>query len=149
MPGTNVLASELARVVGVVDPDANGAGALSTGWIAMKDYDAILAILMIGTFVATGLADMKLEQATDGSGTGVKDITGKAITQLTQAGSDDDKQALINCRADELDIDNDFTHVRATFTLTTAGADSGVIVLGLGARYSEVADLASVDEIIA
>jgi hypothetical protein len=136
-------------VVGVVDPDANGAGALSTGWIAMKDYDAILAILMIGTFVATGLADMKLEQATDGSGTGVKDITGKAITQLTQAGSDDDKQALINCRADELDIDNDFTHVRATFTLTTAGADSGVIVLGLGARYSEVADLASVDEIIA
>ena len=149
MDNPNILPSARAKVVGVIDPDANGAGALSTGWISIADFQSILAIVMAGTLGTSGTLDAKLEQATDGSGTGAKDITGKAITQLTQAGTDSDKQAIINCRAEELDLDNSFTHVRLTMTTAVATSDSGAVVLGMDPRYSETADLASVDEIVA
>ena len=151
MTNPNVLPSSLSAIVGVIDPDAYAAAAYSTGYIDMSKREGIQAILMLGAMVATGTADAKLEQATDGSGTGKKDITGKAITQMTAAGSDDDKQAVINCRKEELDIANNFTHVRLTVTLATAGSDMGAIVLDSAANYGPASDndLSSVDEIIA
>lgn len=150
MGNLNVLASHDAAVVGVIDPDAYAAAAYSTGYIAMADWFRIMAVIMVGDFVATGVANAKLEQATDAGGTGVKDVTGKAVTALTAAGTDDNKQAIINCDQDDLDIANSFTHVRLTVTLTTAGADMGAFVLGLSKRYDVASDgdLASVDEII-
>lgn len=151
MPNVNVLPSHDAAVVGVIDPDAYAAAAYSTGYIAMADWFRLMAVIMVGDMVATGLCDAKFQQATDGSGTGVKDVTGKAITQLTQAGTDDNKQAVINLDQDDLDIANNFTHVRLTVTLTTAGADMGALVLGFSKRQDVASDgdLASVDEIIA
>ncbi|RJX20815.1 MAG: hypothetical protein C4570_03400 [Ammonifex sp.] len=148
MGNPNVKPSEAAVLAGVIDPDAYAAAAYSTGWVSMIDYDAIQAIVQVGTIAATGTVDAKLEQASDGSGTGAKDITGKAITQLTQAGGDSDQQAIINCRSDELDVANAFTHVRLTVTLGTAGADMGALVLGHYARYAPETDLASVVEVV-
>lgn len=144
----NVVASDQQRVVGVIDPDAYAANTYTTGWISLVDYRQIQAIVQAGDLGASATVDAKLEQASDGSGTGAKDITGKAITQLTQAGSDSNKQAIINCRDDELDVDNDFTHVRLSVTVGTATSDMGAIVLGTGSRYGVGADLASVDEIV-
>ena len=151
MTNPNVLPSSLSAIVGVIDPDAYAAAAFSTGYIDMSKREGIQAIVMVGTFVATGLLDAKLEQATDSGGTGKKDVAGKAITQLTDAGTDDDKQAVINCRKEELDIANGFDFVRLTVTLTTAGADMGAIVVDQGANYGPASDndLSSVDEIIA
>ena len=145
---SNILPSSRAPVVGVIDPDNNAAGALSTAWIDMSLFHSIMAVIMAGTIEATGTIDAKLEQATDSSGTGVKDVTGKAITQLTAAGSDSDKQAIVNCRSDELDADNAFTHVRLTMTGATAAADSAAVVLGFDARYQPAADLSTVDEVV-
>lgn len=144
----NVVASDQQRVVGVIDPDAYAADTYTTGWISMVDYRQIQAIVMAGDLGASATLDAKLEQAQDGSGTGAKDVAGKAITQLTQAGTDSNKQAVINCRDDELDVDNDFTHVRLSLTVGTATSDAGAIVLATGARYGVGADLASVDEIV-
>lgn len=144
-------ASARAAVVGVVDPDVSAAGAHSTGWIAAKDFGSFMAIAMAGTLGSTATFDAKLEQATDASGTSAKDITGKAITQLTQAGTDDsDKQAIINLRPDELDVTNSFTHFRLTVTVATATSDAAAIVLGLDPRYGPASDndLASVAEIV-
>jgi hypothetical protein len=146
----NLKASELAAVVGVIDPDVSAAGAFSTGWIAAKDFQQFLAIVLAGTLGTSGTLDAKLEQATDASGTGVKDITGKLITQLTQAGTDSDKQALINLRPEELDVDNAFTHFRLTITVAVATSDAGGIVLGLTPRdgFANAKDAATVDEIV-
>jgi len=144
----NVLPSNAAPIAGVIDPDAYTAAAYSTAWISMRDFGSILATVMAGTLGASATLDAKLEQATDSSGTGVKDITGKAITQLTQAGTDSDKQAQINCRADELDVDNSFDYARLTVTVAVATSDIGAIVQGFDARYQPAADLASVDEIV-
>lgn len=146
----NLLPSQHAAVVGAIDPDAYSASTVTTGWINMEDFDAILAVVMAGTLGSSATVDAKLEQATDSSGTGAKDVTGKAITQLTQAGTDSDKQALINCRADELDVNNGFTHVRLSMTIGTAACDAGGLVLGFYPKYGPASDndAATVDEIV-
>ena len=84
-------------------------------------------------------------------GTGAKDITGKAITQLTQAGTDSNKQAIINLHRDELDLANSYTHVRLSHTVATATSDSAAILLGFDPRYNTASDndAATVDEIVA
>lgn len=143
--------SDRAAVVGVIDPDAYGAAAYSTAWIDMAKFEKLLAVVMAGTLGSSATLDAKMEQATDAGGTGVKDVTGKAIAQLTQAGTDSDKQALINLRADEMDVNGGFRFARLTMTVGTATSDAGAVVLGFDARYQpgSDADLASVDEIVA
>lgn len=147
---SNLLPSQQAAVVGVIDPDATAASTVTTGWINMADFEAVQAIVMAGTLGTSATLDAKIEQASDGSGTGAKDITGKAITQLTKAGGDDDKQAIINVFADELDISNNFTHVRLSMTVGTATSDAGAVVLGHYPHYGPASDrdAATVAEII-
>lgn len=145
----NRLPSEKQAVVATIDPDAYGAGTELSDAIDMSKFESIQAILLLGTFISTGLADFKLVQAVT-SGGSYKDISGKAITQLTDASPDDDKQAIINLRAEELDVANEYRFVKMSFTLTTAGADSGAIALGANAAVEPASDndLASVAEII-
>ena len=146
----NALPSERVAVGGVIDPDANAAGALTTDYIDMGEFKSVMGIVLAGTLGASATLDAKLVQATDSSGTGSKDISGKAITQLTQAGTDSDKQAVINCRGDELDVDGGFAFVALTMTTGTATSDSSAVLLGLDPRNGPASDndLASVDEIV-
>lgn len=144
----NILPSNEAVLVGIIDPDANAAATYTTAWVHMGTFEAIQAIVMAGTLGSSATLDAKLEQAADSSGTGAKDISGKAITQLTQAGTDSDKQAIINCRSDELDVANGFDYVRLSMTVGTATSDSGAVVLGHHARYQPATDLTSVDEVV-
>ncbi|MEM1421824.1 MAG: hypothetical protein AAGF51_14570, partial [Pseudomonadota bacterium] len=88
----------------------------------------------------------KIEQATSDTGTGAKDVDGKAVTAITE----DDKQAIINLNVDELDIANDFSHVRLSITVGTAASDISGLLIGLDARYGPASDndAASVVEIV-
>lgn len=141
--------SEMAAIVGAIDPDANGTGDYTTGWIDMGDFAAIMAIVMAGTLGASATLDAKLEQATDASGTDAKDVDGSDITQLVKASNDDD-QAVIECFAEDLDLEGGFTHVRLSMTVGTASSDSAGIVLGFAPRYAPASDhdIASVQEIV-
>jgi hypothetical protein len=147
----NILPSQKTAIVGVIDPDAYAAGAVSSAWIEAADFHEYMNVVSVGTMATNSTVDAKLEQATDGSGTGVKDIAGKAVTQLTEAGTDSDKQAIINLRQEEMDIANAFTHFRLTMTVTVAASDAGALVLGSLPRYgpANLNDAASVDEIVA
>lgn len=146
----NAKPSELAAVVANIDPDVYTAATYTSGWVNMRDFGAILAIVQAGTLGASATLDAKLEQASDSGGTGAKDVTGKAITQLTQAGTDSDKQALINCRAEELDVDGGFSYVRLSMTVATATSDAGATVLGFfpGRGPASDFDATTVDEIV-
>ncbi len=144
----NVSPSDRAPLMAVIDPDAYTAAAYTTGWVSMADFDNVMAVVMAGDLGSSATIDAKLEQATDASGTGAKDVTGKAITQLTDGGSDSNKQAVINCRSDELDVDNDFTHVRLSVTVGTATSDMGAALFGFDARYQPADDVSTVDEIV-
>ena len=146
----NTLPSQRVAVAGVIDPDANTAAAYTSDYADMSQFESVMALIQVGTMASTSTVDAKLVQATDSSGTAVKDITGKAITQLTEAGTDSDKQAIINCYADELDTDGGFTHVAIIMTVGTAASDSGAVLLGFDPKYGPANgyDLASVDEIV-
>ncbi len=160
MPMQNPLASEVAAVLATIDPDAYAHGAQNSDWLDLGLFDQVMAVLMTGDVPTTTSVDFKLQQATTSGGAGVKDISGKAITQiLSGSPATSDKQAVINCRADELDITNSFRFVRAVATTadTNSPADSPVntsdmsaVLVGFGARYEPASDhdLASVVEIV-
>ena len=145
--------SDRAAVVGVIDPDVLTATTHDSGWVDMSKFERIMAIAMVGTLGEGAEFDAKLQQAQDADGTGVKDITGKAITQMSEDVSpvDEDNQAVINCRADELDVTNGFTHARLRITIAAASCDGAGIIIGFDARQQPASDndLASVSEIVA
>ena len=130
----NAKGSELFSVLATIDPASQAVGTTSTGWISAGNHHNLLALIQSGALGTNATLDAKLQQAQDASGTGAKDLTGKAITQLTQAGTDSDKQALINLRASELDLANSFTHFRLSMTIGTATSDAGGVVLAFDGR---------------
>ena len=157
----NALPSELAAIVATIDPDAYADGAQNSDYVDMADFESLMAVLLLGAVPDTGTTiDFKLQQATTSGGAGVKDITGKAITQIASGSpAVGDKQAIINVRASELDLDNGFQFVRAVATgadssspadSPTVTVDYGAVLLGFGPRYGPASDndLASVAEII-
>lgn len=143
--------SDEIATVATIDPDAYGTGTYTSDWVDMTAFNRLMAVVMCGTLGTNATIDAKLEQAQDDSGTGAKDIDGSDITQITQAGTDQsDTQAIIEAWAEDIDAENDFTHVRLSITVGTATSDAGGIVLGMGARYGPASDhdLASVGEIV-
>ena len=142
--------SDEAALVAAINPASQGAGSVSTGWIDMSKFDKLMAIVQAGALGASATLDAKLEQATSGAGAGAKDITGKAITQLTQAGTDSNKQAIINLAAEELDVTGGFDFVRLTLTVATAASLVSAAVLGFSPRYAPASDndASTVDEIV-
>lgn len=136
----NKLPSEAVAVVGNIDPDAYAAAAYTTDYIPMRDFRRFMAIVQAGDIVSTGTVDAKLTAYTDAAGGGAFDIPGAAITQMTQAGTDSNKQAVINLNTDTLAGSVRYTHLRLTVTLGTAGADMGAVVLGFDPRSAPASD---------
>lgn len=147
----NLLPSEVAAILATIDPDVTVASTVVSDYCDMSKYESLMIIVMTGTLGASATVDAVVKQATDSSGTGAKNLTtSKAITQLTQAGSDSDKQVIINVRAEELDMANNFDHLAISVTVGTATSDIGALILGFNPRYAPASDndLASVDEIV-
>jgi hypothetical protein len=127
----NLKPSQRAAIVGSIDPQS-ATTAKSTGWIDASQFQNFMALIAIGAITSTGTDDAKIQQAQDSSGTGAKDITGKAITQVT-AGS---VQTLINVKQDDLDVNGGFGFIRLTVTPATAASLIAAVVLGFDPRYS-------------
>lgn len=142
--------TEVLAVAGIIDPDAYAASTVTTGWVAAKNFLRLAALVSVGDMVATATVNAKLEQATSAAGAGAKDVTGKAITALTQAGVDDNKQAWINLLPAELDVKNNFAFVRLSMTIAVAGSDAAGVLFGfMPARGPATdVDLTAVDEVI-
>lgn len=146
----NIPPSHRAGIVGVINPDSNGIATFTSAWIAMKDYESLMAIIQAGVLGAAATLDAKFEQATDGGGTGVKDISpAKAIAQLVKA-SNDDNEAILQLWADELDVNGGFDFARLSLTIGAAASFSSAVVLGFDPHYGPASDndLASVVEIV-
>lgn len=144
----NSLPSERAAIVGVIDPDAYSANTYTTDYIPLKNFGRFMAVVMAGDLGSSATLDAKLVGYTSAAGAGATDITGSAITQLTQAGSDSNKQAVINLNTDSLAGTN-LTHFRLSVTIGAATSDAGAIVFGFDPRSAPASDgdIASVDEI--
>jgi hypothetical protein len=152
---SNLLSERLA-VVGVVDPDNYASGSQSTDVIDMKYHDRVMFIISVGQFDngGAGSADFKVLEATATGGT-FKGLSGKSITQMTEAGStDDDDQKIINVYASELSAG--YRYIKGNLKITGAqNVDAAVISMADSTRFSDAVtstsfgDLASVSEIVA
>lgn len=150
------LPSEEVAVVDAIDPDAYGEGAASTAYIAVKNFHSFMAVITVGTMASNHTLDAVLQQATTSGGGSVKSITGSSITTLTAAGTDSDKQVVINVRSQDLDVANGFDYIRLTLTLASTASpfsgntDYGAVLLGFHPRHAPASDNdnASVDEIV-
>ncbi len=125
----NQKPSESIAVLGTYDAASVGASTVTTGWISAATFKAFLVLVATGVLGAAATVDAKLQQATDSSGTGAKDITGKAITQIVKA-TGDNKQALINLRSEELDVNGGFGYFRLSITVGTAASIVGATIQG-------------------
>src|SRR3990167_6654914 len=95
--------SDRAAIVGVVNPDALTATTHDTDWIDMGQWERLMGIPMWGTLGESAEFDAKFQQAKDSSGTDAKDITGKAITQVSEdvSPAPNNQQAIIDLRGEE------------------------------------------------
>ena len=131
----NAKGSELFSVLATIDPASQAVGTVTTGWISAGNHHTLLALVQSGVLGTGATLDAKLQQATDASGTGAKDVTGKAITQIVKA-TGDNKQALINLRPDDLDVTNGYAYVRLSLTVAVAASLTAGQLLGFNPRFA-------------
>lgn len=141
--------AESVAVIGTVDPDAYGTGATTSDIIDMSYWEEIMVVVMVGTLGTNATVDAVVAGSASSNMASSATITGKSITQLTDAGTDSDKQAIIRVTAEEVAAQG-YRYVQLTMTVGTATSDAGAIILGSSCVYEPVAayDLASVDEVI-
>lgn len=142
--------SEKILVVGVIDPDAytQSATTYKTGAIDMSLHRRVLFVVQVGEMAATSTVDFAVYGDTASNGSFATKLTGKEITRLTQAGTDSDKQALVEVTAEEVFAQGK-RYIRGDLLVGTAASDAAVIALAMHSRYQPGADLSSVDEIVA
>lgn len=140
--------SELAPIVSVIDPDAYTAAAYNGDVIDMSLFSRVMFIVMSGTLGSSATLDFNVQGGTTSAGA-TNDVSGWSITQLTQAGSDDDKQVILEIGGEAVAVEG-YRYLKPVLTVGTATSDCGMIALGFKLNYGLAADndLASVDEII-
>ena len=131
----NAKGSEELSILATIDPASQAAGTVTSGWINVANFHALLAIVETGILGASATLDGKLQQAQDNIGTGAKDVTGKAITQIVKA-TGDNKQALINIKPEDIDNANGFGFVRLSLTIGVAASIVAGKLLGVNPRYA-------------
>ena len=132
---TNSKASEMLAILATIDPASQSAGPATTGWVSVANHHGLLAVVQTGVLGTLATVDAKLQQATDSSGAGAKDVAGRAITQIVKA-TGDNKQALINLKPEELDTLNGFGFVRVALTVGVAASITGAQLLGVNPRFA-------------
>lgn len=145
----NAKGSEQFARLSTVPVASTAASTVTSGWVYAGNFHKFLAVIDTGVLGASATVDAKLQQASDSSGTGAKDISGKAITQLVKA-SNDNNQALINLDASDLDNANSFTYFRLSVTVGTATSVVGGAVYGVNSRFEPASDFnnASVVQVV-
>ena len=145
---TNLKPTDQFTFVATIAPISQGPGTITSGWISAADYVAFRVKVGVGVLGSSATVDAKLQQATDNSGAGAKDIAGSAITQLTKTGTDDGKVAQINLRSDRLDINAGYKYFRVSLTVAAAASLVNADVDGVGAYTSPGTPAAIVDEVV-
>ena len=118
--------------------DIGGTNAQNNGgYLSMKNYARVMAYVEIGTFDSSDdLDECRLQQATDSSGTSVKDLTSDASGGNYDTDNPVDADGdfvVLEARAEDMDVDNGFDYVRL---YVAEGGNSGTDnVAGVLIRY--------------
>lgn len=140
------LFSEKNELLGGIYPASYDAEQ-NTAWINAKSHNRFAVIVRAGN-IGTSL-DADIEIATDDQASNLHTL--KSMTQLTQAGGDDDSTVIIEFNGSELTYPTDapstnYTHFRVEATPSGASIFE-VIVLGFDAR-NEPVSTTLLDEVV-
>jgi hypothetical protein len=127
--------SQSIAVLDRIAPISQAAGTVTGAWLSFSQFEAFMFVLQNGVLGASATVDAKIQQATDNTGTGVKDVTATIMTQNVKA-TDDGKVNIINLLERELDLANGFGWVRLSITVGTATSLVSAVVLGVNERYA-------------
>ncbi len=149
MSGPALKPSQRVSVVGVINPQSANA-VQTSAWLDATTFHNYMAVIKVGALGAAATVDAKIQQATSNAGAGAKDVPGRAITQLTKVGNDDNKQVLINLKQEDLDFNNGFKFFQLSVTPAVAACLIDAAVLGFDPRYDFATDndAATVDEAV-
>jgi hypothetical protein len=147
---SNVLVPQYLKtpILGSIAPQSASAGTYTSGWVAMATLGRAYAVLNIGAITGSGTVNAKFEQASDSGGTGAKDIAGIAMTQITGS-ANSNKQVTLEVRPAQLDVANNFTHVRLSVTTAVAASLISATVHGTDAKFEPQSQAASVAQSVA
>ena len=143
----NQKPSESLAVLATLDPASQAASTVTTGWVDAGQYFSLMAIVKAGVFGVSATVDAKLQQATDSGGTGAKDVTGRAITQLLAAGGNN-RQAIINMKGADLDVEGGFRYVRLSVTVGATATLIDATLFGCYPRMVPVANQPGVAQVV-
>ena len=114
----------------------NGA-AVYTSYVSLANYHRAFILLNIGVMQSGGTIDAVVYQALNTSGGSPKVLSPtKAITQLTQAGSDSNSIVGIEVRTEELDVTGGFDCIALQYTVGTAASIMSIEIWGCVPRYA-------------
>lgn len=136
-------------LVGVVDADANTAGTALTAAIDMSKFHELAVLVAVGDLGTSATVDCNITaSATSGGTYNTTGITTKAITQLTQAGTDkSNTQSWIMLKSDEMPAGK--RYVKVAYITATATSDGAMYVFGRPRYYPPTdVDLTTVNEVI-
>lgn len=146
----NSRGTERSALIGVITPGSKAVGVYTTSYFALKNFARLEAMIQSGTLGTAATLDAKFTAYTDAAGSNPLDVPGAAITQMTKANTDDNKQSFINVAVGHIPHGLPYAFGRVTITVAGAASDAAVLVMGLDARYESAAvyNLASVKEIV-
>ena len=130
--------SEHADIDMMVEQDIGGTNAQNDGgYLSMKNYARALFYVELGTWDSSDdLDECRIQQATDSSGTSVKDLTSDASGGNYDTDNPIDADGdfvIVEVRAEDMDVDNGFDYIRG---YVAEGGNSGVDnVMGVLIRY--------------
>jgi len=117
-------------------PDSLAIGTHLSAYVNMEEYHRGFLFFMCGDMGAGGDIDIALYQATDNVGTGRKAITGKAATELSQAGGHGNDLVGIELRTEELDVSNDFNWVQVEVYVGGLASEYAYTFFGCVPRFA-------------
>lgn len=137
--------SEQVVLVGVANPALFDNAACATGWVDTRSFPAhaYLATLLLG---ATDIAvsAIKVQIASDGSGTGAEDIL--SASNLTA--TDDNKQVVLNVDAAKISQAKPFLRATATVGDGAVGGNAAWVLQAVNPRFASLTGATTIAQIV-
>lgn len=119
----------------------------NTARVLCEGYHRYQIEIIVGAMSSNATLDADVEQHNAASGGTTKNITGKSITQLTQAGSDTNSRVAIEIQSENLDVSGGFKWISLEVTPATAAVIFTATIYGVNPRYAP-GDVTGWDEIV-
>jgi len=101
----------------------------------MANHQRIVFLLVTGVMATGATLNFKVREALTAAGGTPLDITGKAITPLTQAGGDGSDLVAVEVRTEELTVNSDYAWVQGRLVIAVDAVYASVIPLRFIPNY--------------